>query len=171
MIPLIQREIEVNQWMAPSQFVNIIAISEMTPGPIAINSATFVGYKAAGFFGGMVATIGVAVPSLIIISVAAKLFFKFQKHPVNTMIFYGVRPVIAGLIAAAALFLSQTALLNETPSGGFLNDLLIKPFEVINIGNVFIMILSLLALIKFKIHPIMTLVGSGVLGIILFYVI
>lgn len=65
MIPLIQKEIESHGWLTPSQFIDIIAIAEMTPGPIAINSATFVGYNTAGFLGGAVATFGVALPSLV----------------------------------------------------------------------------------------------------------
>ena len=79
MIPMIQKEIEINGWLAASEFVDIIAIAEMTPGPIAINSATFVGYKTAGFFGGMVATMGVALPSIILVFIVSSFFFKIQK--------------------------------------------------------------------------------------------
>src|SRR5690554_2965445 len=102
MIPLIQKEIESNGWLTPAEFGDIIAIAEMTPGPIAVNSATFVGYKTAGFFGGMIATFGVALPSLILVMIISSYFFKFKNHPLNDAVFYGVRPVIAGLIITAA---------------------------------------------------------------------
>lgn len=110
MIPMIEKEIEGNGWLSASEFFDIVAIAEMTPGPIAVNSATFVGYKTAGFLGGLTATIGVVIPSLVLILIISRFFFKFQKHPLNTAVFYGVRPVIAGLIATAAIFVSETAI-------------------------------------------------------------
>ncbi len=81
MIPLIQKEITRNGWITPSEFVDIIAIAEMTPGPIAVNSATFVGYKTAGLFGGLVATIGVALPSAMLIFLIADFIQKYKTHP------------------------------------------------------------------------------------------
>jgi chromate transporter len=67
MIPMIEREIESHGWLSPAEFIDIIAIAEMTPGPIAVNSATFVGFKTAGILGGLFATLGVALPSLLLI--------------------------------------------------------------------------------------------------------
>jgi len=78
MIPMIEKEIEANKWLTSDEFVDIIAISEMTPGPISVNSATFVGYKTAGIFGGMFATLGVALPSLILILIISHFFLSLK---------------------------------------------------------------------------------------------
>ncbi|MGE4283309.1 MAG: chromate transporter [Clostridia bacterium] len=171
MIPLIQKEIEINGWLTSSEFVDVIAIAEMTPGPIAVNSATFVGYKAAGILGGAAATIGVAIPSLVLILIVSNYFFKFQKHPLNILIFYGIRPVVAGLIVTAAVFVSETAVLNHEFSPEIIQKFFVNPLDVINLGSIAILILTLLALIKFKLDPILTIIGSGVMGVILFYMI
>ena len=90
MIPMIEKEIEGHGWLSATEFFDIVAIAEMTPGPIAVNSATFVGYRTAGYFGGLIATIGVAIPSLVLILIISRYFFKFQKHPLNTAVFYGL---------------------------------------------------------------------------------
>ncbi len=169
MIPLIQKEIESNGWLTPSEFVDIIAVAEMTPGPIAVNSATFVGYKTAGFFGGAIATFGVAIPSLILILFISKYFFKFQKHPVNNAVFYGIRPVITGLILTAAVLVAETSILKVPFSTGIFKELVVSPFSVINIGSIAILVASLIALIKIRLHPILVIIGSGVMGVVLFY--
>lgn len=163
MIPLIQKEIQSHGWLSASEFVDIIAIAEMTPGPIAVNSATFVGYKAAGILGGIVATAGVAIPSLVLILIVSNYFFKFQDHPLSKLIFYGVRPVIVGLIFAAAVFVAQTAFLRQgtTLSGSMLNLL-----SIIDLKSIFIFIIAIIGLVKFEIHPILIIVISSVLGLI-----
>jgi len=170
MIPMIEKEIERNGWLSATEFFDIIAIAEMTPGPIAVNSATFVGYKAAGILGGLFATIGVSIPSLVLILIISRYFFKFQNHPLNTAMFYGIRPVIAGLITTAAVFVSETALFKEKLSMDLLIKIFWQPLEVLNIESIFIFLVSLIALKRFKLHPILTIALSGVLGILLFYV-
>lgn len=170
MIPMIEREIEGNGWLTATEFFDIVAIAEMTPGPIAVNSATFVGYKTAGFFGGLAATFGVAMPSLILILIISKYFFKFQKHPLNGAIFYGIRPVIAGLIATAAIFVSETAIFKGKLSAELFSQLFREPLKVLNVGSIFIFLVSLFLLIKTKIHPMLVIALSGVLGILFFYV-
>jgi chromate transporter len=81
MITLISDEIAKHHWLLQSEFVRIIGIAEMTPGPIAVNSATFIGYKTAGILGATLATAGVALPSLLIILFASSFFFKNAEHP------------------------------------------------------------------------------------------
>ncbi len=170
MIPMIEKEIERNRWLSAAEFFDIIAIAEMTPGPIAVNSATFVGYKAVGLLGGLFATIGVSIPSLVLILIISRYFFKFQNHPLNTAMFYGIRPVIAGLITTAAFFVAETAIFKDELSMDLLIKIFSQPLQVINIKSIFIFIISLVALKKFKLHPILTIALSGVLGILLFYV-
>jgi chromate transporter len=170
MIPLVQKDIEANGWLSASEFVDIIAIAEMTPGPIAVNLATFVGYKAGGIPGGIIATAGVALPSLILILIISRFFFKYQNHPVNIMIFYGIRPVVMALIITAGIFVAQTALFNAGHEAFSIVKLYENPLEVINIKGVIIMVLALAVLIRFKLHPILLIAASGAAGILLFHI-
>lgn len=171
MIPLIQKEIELHGWMSPAEFVDIIAIAEMTPGPIAVNSATFVGYKTAGLLGSVVTTIGVALPSLILILAVSQFFFKMQKKPANIMIFYGIRPVITGLIAAAGFFVAETAIFKQALSIQELCTFPTQPGNFLDFGSLVIMAAALTALLKYKIHPILTIAGAGAAGIIIYVLI
>lgn len=168
MIPLIQREIETNGWLSSSEFVDIIAISEMTPGPIAVNTATFVGYKAAGLIGSMAATIGVALPPLILIFAISRFFFRLQKNPINKVVFYGVRPVITGLITAAGIYVAETAIFKKSLTIESLNTIFDNPASLFDFRGMVIMAVSLVALIKFKVHPILTIAGAGVAGVIIY---
>jgi len=168
MIPLIQSEIESNNWLTTAEFVDIIAIAEMTPGPIAVNSATFVGYKIAGFFGSVAATSGVVLPSFILAILVSMIFYKFQNHPLKISAFYGIRPVIAGLVMTSTIFIAETSIFKQSLSLEMLMNLLKAPLEVIDIPSVIIAVLALLALIKFKVHPILVIFGSGVAGIIIY---
>lgn len=171
MIPMIQQEIQAHGWLSLEEFVDIIAISEMTPGPIAVNSATFVGYRTAGILGSVFATAGVALPSLVLVMIISKYFFKFQGSTISTMIFYGIRPVIAGLIATAAFFVAQTAIFTQAVSISNFSEIISKPAEFIDFGGIIILLATLVALIKFKMHPIMAIIASGVAGIIIYYLI
>ncbi|HHW31387.1 MAG TPA: chromate transporter [Clostridiaceae bacterium] len=168
MLPLIQKEIEINGWLTSSEFADIIAIAEMTPGPVAINTATFVGYKAAGILGGALATTSVALPSLILALLVSRIFFKFQKHPLKETFFYGIRPTISALIMTAAIFVAETCIFTQKFSLELFKLLFTKPFEAIDIPSVIIFITAIIALKKFKIHPILVIIGSGILGGIVF---
>ena len=112
MIPVMQREI-VDVWhcIANDTFVNFIGIAESTPGPIAINMATFVGFELFGIIGSIVAILAVVLPSFIIILIIAKLFAKFSKSKVIKRMFWGFKPVVAGLILAAAVTLGLSAII------------------------------------------------------------
>ncbi|MCK9305811.1 MAG: chromate transporter [Bacteroidales bacterium] len=107
MISLIQNEIVVkNQWIDAATFTDIIAVSQMTPGPIGINSATYVGYAASGtVWGAAVATIAVSLPSFIIILMITWLYTAFKKNRWFEAALKGIRPVVLGLIASAAILL------------------------------------------------------------------
>ena len=110
MLPLIKEEIiDVHGWLTNTEFIDIIAVSEMTPGPIAINSATFLGYKVAGVLGSVVATIAVVLPSFIVMSILYHFIVKFKNTPYLEWVFSGIRPVVLGLIAAAAVTVAKDA--------------------------------------------------------------
>lgn len=118
MLSLIQNEtVHVHGWLSTAEFTNIVAISQMTPGPVGINSATYCGYTAvhnAGFTGWMAilgsatSTFALVLPSLILMIVISKLFMKYMRTPLVQNIFTGLRPTVVGLLAAATLMLCNT---------------------------------------------------------------
>lgn len=123
MLSMIQGEVVTRyNWISASEFTDIIAISQMTPGPIGINSATYVGYTAvlnAGYneswaiFGSCIATFAVVFPSFILMVIISRFFLKYQKHPVVEAVFKGLRPAVVGLLAAAALVLMNAEKLRQ----------------------------------------------------------
>ncbi len=106
MLSLIQNEIvEQRGWITVSQFADIVAVSQMTPGPIAINSATYIGYTIGGFWGSVVATVAVCLPALTVMLTLTKFFLKLKDNRYVHGVITGMRPVVVGMIAAAALLL------------------------------------------------------------------
>ncbi len=149
MIPLIQREIvDRHSYLTLAQFSDIIAIAEMTPGPIAVNSATFVGYRVDGFLGAAVSTLGVVLPSFIVILLIAACFVRFQKHPAVQAFFGGIRPVVIALITLAAVAVGKISLL-DAPSW-------------------LIGALVLAAIQKTRLHPVLIILGAGLAGTIFY---
>ncbi|MBQ9625082.1 MAG: chromate transporter [Clostridia bacterium] len=156
MIPLIRQRMVELGFLTMQQVADIIAISEMTPGPFAINSATFTGVKVAGVLGGVVATLGVVLPSLILASIAAAYYYKLKGNKTFESILKGIRPVSLALISAAALGLAMEAMY----LGGFRLD-----FVAVLIGVI------VFAVMKYtKAQPVLMLILSGVLGIVLYSV-
>ena len=106
MLSLIQNEVVVqNQWMTNAQFTDIVAISQMTPGPIAINSATYVGYTVAGFWGSVVATTAVCLPALTLMILISRFFLQLRDNRYVKGAIAGMKPIVVGMIGAAALLL------------------------------------------------------------------
>ena len=149
MLPFIQEEvIQVHHWLTANEFVDILAIAQMTPGPIALDSATFIGYRLGGIWGSLSATTAVIMPSFIIILTIAHFFNKFKESQNVQWAFKGIRPVVLGLIASAGISVAK----------GTIGD----------VRSVFIAV-SLFCLLSFKkLHPIIAIVLAGLLGIILY---
>jgi len=99
-------------WFQASEVVDMLAVSESTPGPIGINMATFAGCKTAGIPGGIAATLGLVAPSIIVIVIVAKFLARFKTHPLVQNTFYGLRPASTGMIAAACLGIVKVTLLD-----------------------------------------------------------
>jgi len=155
MIPLIQTEMMSHHWLKMSAFTDMIAISAMAPGPIASNTATIVGFRLDGLWGAVDACIGVTLPSLLLILIVGKLFFKFQEHPTVKAAFYGLRPTIIGVIAFASI---KFAISNGIIGGsGF-----------IDIKSSILMVVAFILLIRTKLHPAYLILVSGLIGIALF---
>ena len=118
MLSMIQSEVVTRHyWLSSSEFTDIVAISQMTPGPIGINSATYVGYTAVvnagyshavGIIGSLVATCSVVLPSFILMILISKFFLKYQKYPSVSAVFDGLRPGVVGLLASAVLVLMNS---------------------------------------------------------------
>jgi len=173
MIPLIEREIVSRNWLTGPEFVDIISISEMTPGPISINTATFVGYNMGGVAGGAAATTGVVLPSLILILIVSHYLEKFRQNKLKEEIIHGIRPVVVALITQAVLLVAGNIFLKEKPGaeivsifdwisgGGFLN--------VIDLPAILIAAVCLAVLLLTRVHPILIILAGGVAGIILNY--
>lgn len=149
MLPLLEKEVIMkHNWISTSEFINIFAISEMTPGPIAVNSATFLGYKVAGVLGSLVATIAVILPSFIIITFLYISLEKYKDSKYLDWIFQGIRPVVLGLILFAGLTVSKTGIVD------------LKSFVIA---------LLLFILVSFKkLNPIWAIVLGGILGVVLY---
>lgn len=107
MLSLIQHEVvEVHHWISVSDFTDIVAISQTTPGPIAFNTATYIGYTATGsVFGSLICTLAVSLPSIILMTLVCRFFFAFRNNFYVEAALKGLKPAIIGLIAAAALLL------------------------------------------------------------------
>src|SRR6056297_79605 len=145
MLPLIQNEIITkNNWINIETFIDIIATSQMTPGPIAINSATFIGFQLGGFMGSAINTFGVILFPAIIVMILFNYVEKFKDSKLINNIFFGLRPALVGLILASAFTVGRTAIFNV---------------ETLLIALVIFVVIN-----KTKTHPILAIVLSGVLG-------
>lgn len=170
-IQLIYDSIKEFANMTPEQFANIVAIAQVTPGPVAVNSATFVGYQVGGYPGAFLATLGVATPAFIIIAVVASMVNKFKNSIAVNGALEGIRPVTVGLIAGALLTIGKTVAFSEKPLGGNFELLknmqpLISDLHVDAIGLLLCGV-TILMIQKFKINPIITLIIIGCAGAIL----
>lgn len=164
MISMIQGEVVTrHEWLSSTEFTDIIAISQMTPGPIGINSATYVGYSAVvnagyshaiGILGSVVATVSVVLPSFILMVLISKFFLKYQKHPIIASVFKGLRPGVVGLLAAAAL-----VLMNGENFGTYNWQI---PTNILLFAGTFI------ASYRYKVNPILLIVICGFIGFITF---
>lgn len=111
-IPFLYDLADKTGWFTHAQLADMLAVSESTPGPIGVNMATYVGYTTAGVFGSLAATLGLVMPSVIIILLIARVLQKFRHNTYVESAFYGLRPASTGLIAAAGVTVASIALLN-----------------------------------------------------------
>lgn len=147
-------------WVTQRQILDMIAISESTPGPIGVNAATFVGNITAGTLGGIVATVGVVTPSFVIILLVAHYFTKFCEEPVVKSVFAGIRPAVIGLIAAVGFQVAKVALLS-----GEKYKMTSKVLSILDVKAVLLFGIIIFLMHKYKKHPIIYLIGSAIVGI------
>lgn len=166
MLPFIQSEVLKNAWLSNEEIINFIAVSESTPGPFAINMATYVGMEtgarnlgsiAWGTLGAACSTLGVVVPSFVIILIVAHFYEKFKDSKIVKAVMSGLKPAVIGLIGAAVLSVAKTVLLPN----GFDFTMINIPELLVSIGIFAVMLFLVLK----KKHPIMIIGISAAIGI------
>ncbi|MBQ7171939.1 MAG: chromate transporter [Clostridia bacterium] len=161
MLPLIREEVLAHGWLSEEQLIDFIAVSESTPGPFAVNVATYVGSDVGGIFGALCSTLGVILPSFVIILIVAKCYLRFRQSRAVSGCMAGLRPAVVGLIAAAALSVAAAVFFPAGLSFSVLTDV---SFYV-SLG---IFLLSLLLVFK-KVHPILVICLSAAIGLLTGY--
>ena len=148
-------------WFTHADVADMIAVSESTPGAIGINMATYAGFKTAGIPGGIMATIGLALPSVIIILIIAKFLARFRKNRLVEGTFYGLRPASIAMITVAGLNVARISLLNlgAFQASGAIGDLFV--WKAIALG-----VILFVAMKKLKWHPVLFIAISAVVGIV-----
>lgn len=155
MLSLIHSEVVVrNEWLTNGEFSDIIAISQMTPGPIALNSATYIGYEVAGVLGSVVATTAVCIPALTLMILLTRFFLKLHNNRYVQSVVLAMRPVVVGMIMSAALLL----IFPHSDDGR----------SFIDGWSWLIFALALLGSAK-KINPILLIVVSGIAGVVIYW--
>jgi len=148
-LSLIEREIVHNShWLTTEEFMDVLALSQITPGPVGINASTYVGYKIMGMSGAVVATFSVVLVSFIIVNIVAHYFLKFRDSKIVKSILLGLKPAIIGIILTVTYKLGLQT---------------IKDYK-----DVLIIFLVVVSVTKFKVHPIIAIFSSALLGIVLF---
>ncbi|MDI7247037.1 MAG: chromate transporter [Bacillota bacterium] len=149
MVPLIQKEVvDARRWVTDEEFIDMLGLAQTAPGPVAVNTSVFVGYKKARYVGAIAAVIGATLPSFLVILAVAALFAEIRHLPAAEAAFSGVRPAVVALVAGAAYKIGRTA---------------IRDVRGIVIGAV-----ALVAIAVFDVHPIPVIVGSAIVGYLLY---
>ena len=163
-LPLIKEQVVIQHpWLTMSEFTDLITISQMTPGPIAVNSATFVGTRIAGMPGALAATAGCVLPSCILVTLLAKIYLKYRNLSLLQGVLKSLRPAVIAMIAAAGVSILVNAFWGETMASLTATELLPN----ISIQAVGIFIGSLILLVRFKMNPIHVMLLSGVAEVVL----
>lgn len=157
-LPFLQEISQTTGWFSQQDLLDLIAISESTPGAIGVNAATYAGYHTYGLAGGIVATLGLIAPSVIIIILVSKVLEKFKESSLVQQIFYGLRPASTGLIAAAgfSVVLATLVSVTELPS---------DPAGAFNWFGILLAAALYAAIKKWNRHPVVYIAASAVIGI------
>ena len=150
---------QMHSWLSMSEFTNLITIAEMTPGPIAVNSATFVGMQIAGILGAIIATLGCILPSCIIVTLLAYVYMKYRNMSLLQGTLASLRPAVVSMIAKAGV----TILISAFFIDGTVN--LIR--QNVCVEMIIFFVIALVLLRKFKINPILAMVLCGVANVVL----
>ncbi len=160
-LPFLYNIADKYDWFTREMIPDMLAISESTPGPIGVNMATYAGFSTAGILGGIIATLGLVLPSVIIILIVARVLMKVKGNIYVENAFYGIRPAVCGLIAAAGFDVIKTTLFK-------LSDFAVSKniIDLFNIKSIILFLVLLFVTNKYKKHPIVYIAASAVVGII-----
>lgn len=159
-LPVVSREVvDIQHWMTAEEFIDMITISEITPGPLAINSATFIGTRMGGVAGGFIATLGCMIPSLVICLILVKLYDHFKNLWQVQAAFSGLRPAVIGMILAAGMGILLMSLFGTK---------ILTEIRGIDLIALAIFIGALLVLRLKKPNPVLVILCSGVVGTVLY---
>ncbi len=162
-LPLIQQQVvTLNGWVTLKEFTDVVTISQMTPGPIALNAATFIGTKLAGPLGAIVATLGCSLPTAILALIVGLLYYKYRSLTMVQGVLEGIRPAVVSLIATAGLSILLLALFNT-------DIITIRTLCTVDLKAIVIFIAGIAALRIWKPNPIYIMLGSGIIGVIVYY--
>lgn len=151
-MPLIQNQtVAVHAWLTNAEFANLVAIAEMTPGPMVLNAATFVGLRVGGLAGAITATIGCVLPSIVIVSILAKLYMKFKSGNTMKTVLACLRPAVIALIISALISIFAVVFFSSD------TDLM----QNINWKGVGLFLAAFLAIVKFKVNPVIAMLSAG----------
>ena len=157
-IPLIQSQVvTTHSWLTTAEFIDLTTIAEMTPGPIAINAATFVGIRVAGLSGAIIATLGSITPALFLVSLLAKLYLRYQKLDTMQRILGSLRPALVALIAGAGLTILLTVLFGGASPA----------WASLSLSGAALFLGAFFVLRKFKWNPIAVMSLCGLLGLVI----
>jgi len=157
-MPLIQHQVvDLHPWLSMAQFADIMTIAEMTPGPISINAATFVGIRVGGILGAFTATAGCIAPSCMIVTLLAMLYYRYRGLQMMQGILSGLRPAVVAMIASAGISLLILALYGTRELPTELRSMDLTAFVIF--------VASLIILRCRKINPIYIMLGAGVVGV------
>lgn len=166
-IQLIYDNIQQFSSTTRDEFANIVAIAQATPGPVAINTATYIGYETEGLLGSLVATLGVVIPAFIIIGTVGSIIEKNKDSRYITGAIEGLKPATVAMVASAAITVGAPSFITDRPLGvniGVLSDILPQGIDLISI---ILCIITVLLIGKLKVDPIKVLVAMGVAGAVM----
>jgi len=152
MIPLVQQELVERGYITLAQSIDMIAISQMTPGPFAVNCATFAGFNLAGIPGAVIATLGIVLPSMILCLLVARFFFRFCDNQIVKSVLSGIKPVVLALILSGLFSVFRSAILPALA------------FSAIDLPVLGIALVLSLLMVKTKISPALLVLLSGAFG-------
>ena len=158
MIPFFEREIAAHNWAAASDYTKVIALAQVLPGPFAIDSSAYIGYKVGGLPGALIASIALSLPSFLALVVITKYYIQFKSNETIQLVFSGIRPVVIGLLVSAAYIIGLQPVFREM--SGILSFDALKAAAVITVGYL---------LLRFtRINPILFIVVFAVIGVVLY---
>ncbi len=175
MIPLMKQEIIILitglgvEQSVLDKFANLIAVSQITPGPIAVNAAAYIGYICNGFFGALISTIGICLPAFFIMLTIAHYFERFKASESISHLLTGIRPATVGLIlASTVIFADGSIFAKQAINFDLIDNLRMQFFSIVNPAGVIIFVVAFIAAKKFKVAPIPITIAAGIAGAFLY---